>query len=804
MKPRVPFSVVGPVANFLVILAFSLYFYGYARSFPLISDDGAANYVSMLHALRAGGLFNLTFPIKWFEGLGQPNMFYSSLFDPFNWLMLGPLPDADAFRISYAVRAAFLWLTTFLFVARLLPGATAIAMTAGSLNFVLCYPLGSPGSVPAWAGIHHMTQLVLLPAVLWLYLGLMRQRTWLGIQDALLTVALALFLLNYPLNSLMGLVVIIGFAFIMVLCAGRADRAWAFKAFLKLILVSALLLFMPKVGFFDAWTAVTSGSARLVLNNELNTLLTPGYELPNFWRYGQSGVQVLILFSLAIILCTRPIPWPALVVPMTLFALVAAIQVATLVYAHGLLPLLFRRLPAPSRVEFYLTAFYAFCAAYALCNWRDVLLPSSEKLLRWSICLGLFSLGAWLLVDHRIAACVLIAGSLIAAALLVDRYWPQVLRGAVDALATFRVRSGFWVDTLMPTSVVLALLTGSMLLWFNYPNHVHAPFGPELACKHQGGFWCEDAPGTTLNAAATPVTNFLRSSLVSIEGPFRGRAEFLVSPDIADATDPRGRNFRDMTRESEANFKLGRNGMVLLALPFQGISVASSYEQVQDYLYTLFWSRYVNQGLGIAPTVNFTTLSSVSPQALALIGVRYVVVRDSPLLRPFGLTLVYSSGAYGVYEIPAPNLTGYSPSRIEFGDHLADELKRMRDGQFDPRITAVIPAADKVRIGALPPLSAMTDASVILRGQTLEFSARSASGRSLAVLPFRFSHCWIPEWEGMPGQLLRTDVALLGVLFEHQVKLKLRWGGGYGRSNCFRADAALRVQGREAAAQVPY
>ena len=68
-------------------LVFNLAWYGWFLSFPMVSEDGAANYSFLLETLRDDGGIT-QFPIKWMEGLGQPNVFVSVAFDPFSWLFL--------------------------------------------------------------------------------------------------------------------------------------------------------------------------------------------------------------------------------------------------------------------------------------------------------------------------------------------------------------------------------------------------------------------------------------------------------------------------------------------------------------------------------------------------------------------------------------------------------------------------------------------------------------------------------------------------------------------------------------------
>src|SRR6185312_15989334 len=100
-----------PLPLWLVVMAlFNLLWYGVLESFPMIDEDGAANYSSLVEAVRYFDWSITTIPIKWLEGLGQPNAFNSLPFDPFAWVMLASHDYADTFRLSHALRATVCWL----------------------------------------------------------------------------------------------------------------------------------------------------------------------------------------------------------------------------------------------------------------------------------------------------------------------------------------------------------------------------------------------------------------------------------------------------------------------------------------------------------------------------------------------------------------------------------------------------------------------------------------------------------------------------------------------------------------------
>src|SRR5712691_12352726 len=95
------------------VATFNLIWYGIYLSFPLVGEDGAANYSTQVEAVQHSDWLSLSFPIKWLEGLGQPNAFTPLTFDPFSWLLLLDVDPGDALRVSYALRATVCWLGAY-------------------------------------------------------------------------------------------------------------------------------------------------------------------------------------------------------------------------------------------------------------------------------------------------------------------------------------------------------------------------------------------------------------------------------------------------------------------------------------------------------------------------------------------------------------------------------------------------------------------------------------------------------------------------------------------------------------------
>lgn len=756
------------VAWGLGVMLFNLFWYGAFVSFPLTGEDGAANYSFLVETLRYAKAPTLTFPIKWLDGLGQPNMFVTLTFDPFSWPMRAGLPLADAFRVTWALRATVCWLATCLFLGRLFPGTASLPRIGACLNVLLCFVLSSPLGVPTQAGIPVATHAAVFPGVLWLYHRMVGRGPRIGGPELTFAGALALLFLSFPLGSMLALPVLAAYGIGVAATAQPGARPAAIWALGKLGVVVSVVLLTPGIGLYHAWAAMAAVAARDVFAAELTTYQR-AYVAPLLWHDVPLSVRVVVLMAAALLLLTRW-PRPLRAVVLALGLVVGAVQIATVARAAGIAGGMLERLPRPFYVEYYLPVFYAVAAAYVLCR-SGRLISRSAALPRW-----------WPARTAAVAA----AGWVLVGAVTV--WWPGSLRRA-DRPGAWRRRG----TVVVPVLGVLMLYAGAVMTWVYWPEGIHPFFASKVRCRKLN-LWCQDPPGRATGALANPLTEFLRARLTH-EGDFTGRADYVLGA-TGLATEP---EVGIMVKERNRNFDATGNGLLLRALPFHGIPVASSYEQALDYLYFLFWTRYVNAGAEIfRRSINFTSLEIVRAERLALAGVRYVVVSDDA--HDFGPALPrpFTWRGYSIYEVPAVNTAGYGVNQVIAAQSLTDELRVMRRPDFDARRVAVVSARDTAAL-AVGPLTAMASSRLRVSGQHLRFEATSR-GPALAVLPFRFSHCWRPEWTGRPGRIVRVDVTLLGVVFEGATSVRLTWRAGYGPlARCLRADAALVPEARAAA-----
>jgi hypothetical protein len=874
----------------MLVAAFNLYWYCAFLSFPLFGEDAAALYSNLLETLKDGHVATLRFPIKWLEGLGQPNLFVTITFDPFSWLMALPFDSADAFRLSMAARATVGWLAAYWFAVTLFRGRRTIALFSATVYLLINFILMNAWGIHTFAGMYNATHAAIFPLLLTLALRVMRSSHWLVWEDAALLVALLFFLLDYPIGSLMGMTMFLLFAALVVFVTRPAGRRKTARRFVKIAAMTALLLLAPPLDVLSSWSALLANSARTVFSDEL---FAYGYEYipPVMWAQTSWALRLCVLLSLSAVLYLRRWPRPLSLAAGALALIVGGVQVMALVKYLGFASVLVDRLPRVQFFEFYATPYYAVCAGFAVYYWRELLFPRTEGWQRWR--------------DRAVRLAPLLA---IAFLLLPVAATVLLAYAVLDALARLRGEpaTSAWMEKrhaqlLAAWGGALALFACAIGAWLPPTSEIYPIFFTAARCR-VGAIWCGDTPGPTLAVSDNPLTAFLRNEL-GAGARFAGRAETLVRPAAVFERAPAGEvrwspalfarlhnwyerayeaqrikyspvdnpewlppfdfgweerypllraldkiahndlpyygpsqeelvvamhdwytqhgreaglvaldymdpwrsvaSIRAVVDERDGAYFATGNGLLQRALSFQGVPVASAYEQALDYLYYLFWTRYVSAGQRAKKSINLTSLETFNADRLALAGVRYLIARDSEVYEPLPLSRVTSWHGYSIYAIPDANVGGYAVDRLLFGDSLTDELRLMRMHDFDPRRTAVLSAESRAESPAVAPLAPIVRSSVALAPNELTFTAANTGGTSLVVLPFNWSHCWRAEWRKGSGRLLRADVDLIAVTFAGEVELRLSSDAGYGAGRaCLRDDRALVGQATRAAREI--
>jgi hypothetical protein len=817
-----------PCLHLLLISVAAVAFYVYARAFPLFGGDGAFNYMSLVERLDSTDAFSLLFGYKLVEGLGQPNPFLTIIFDPFSWPLLAlkllrhsPRGVVLVFQLTMALRVIACWLGTYLFGAWAFPGTRTVALTAGYLNTLLTFFLSmNIGSTELYGAMYNGTQAAFLPLAAGVYLrGVVLQKPFLS-WNSLIVVALIFFLLmSYPIGSLVTAAVLV--AIMAAAAAGcRTGLRWrAVIQFAGFTIATGILLFLPGIDAYSAWQSIASISARFVFADELKPYFVTSSP-PTFWFTPPLAARLIVLCAVAAAFVVDRVPPLARATITVLALIVLGIQTLYLVSSWSIFGEIVRPLPPLTRIERQLTLLYSFAAAVALYRAERLLqAPNRRSLVLWIAAAVAVAVTALYTLDivydgplsdwglrRSTASKTLLA---LTAMLLMSALVWNMLRLFLPGTLPSSLREtplpfcgdiprARYVRLAVPYVFVALITALAIRIWITRPYFIAADATRYLLCDHVTLLGCSDSDfGRSVYAGNNPVVEFLREHLAAT-APFSGRAEYL-SPYTFQV--PSSANLVD---EENRNFLASGSGFMLSALPFHGIPVASTYEQSHDYLYYLFWTRYLTQNSRVRFSPNWTGLFQLLPDSLALAGVRYVVTRRANMGALGSAPVVFAWKDYVVAELAAANTHGYGAIRIRDASTLAEALSLMRDADFVPRTDAVLLPADRK---ALPDrsLEPVAESTIETRQQQIHLTARSAGAASLIILPFRFSHCWRVEWNGPVGVMLRADVALIAIYFEQAVDANFTWLGGYGRhTHCLAEDASLIEEARTAAKEIPY
>ncbi|MFC3227187.1 hypothetical protein ACFOGJ_08105 [Marinibaculum pumilum] len=287
----------------------------------------------------------------------------------------------------------------------------------------------------------------------------------------------------------------------------------------------------------------------------------------------------------------------------------------------------------------------------------------------------------------------------------------------------------------------------------------------------------------------TPIVNYLTAEIALRPGDsFRGSvASILVQPEgplrrvLGPAPDARVESGR-IERYLNYLEKTTGSGHALLDLWWYGIPTFEEYGQAvtrqMGVIETLLTDgRYVEK-------IHFLMADIPDLPLLQALGVRFVISDLDPGGGATARTAIPlpEGGALTLYELPAPNLGGFSPTRITGGLSGPEILAALRaqPGRFDKHAYA-----DGIDDRGLRPARG---ADMIFVPGGVRIRA-SSTGRSALLLPLQFSHCLQPQDRPPDVQLARANIAQTLLAFDRQVDIVLRWDFGLlGNAGCRARD----------------
>jgi hypothetical protein len=279
----------------------------------------------------------------------------------------------------------------------------------------------------------------------------------------------------------------------------------------------------------------------------------------------------------------------------------------------------------------------------------------------------------------------------------------------------------------------------------------------------------------------TPMVRYLRNQVGLVPGEtFRGRA---LTMDFTAKTDPV--SWIDYANKLGPRYRGSGNDYFFVGLWYYDIptlfeySAATSPALFRTITYLL--ARPEDHQIR-----NVEVLRRTDPHALALLGVRFVIVEDT-LPAPFRLVMTertYGNEVLSLYEVPGVNLGTSSPTEVMHARSFDDALDRVKDASFDFRRSAVVFDPSAVS----EPLQSADGAQVRMIRGGLTVEATSA-GRSLLVLPFEFSQCLEAQTRSTDVEaprLIRVNAIETGVLFNKRVAATIEYFTGLFRNPACR------------------
>jgi hypothetical protein len=224
----------------------------------------------------------------------------------------------------------------------------------------------------------------------------------------------------------------------------------------------------------------------------------------------------------------------------------------------------------------------------------------------------------------------------------------------------------------------------------------------------------------------------------------------------------------------------------LLDLWWRNIPTLSEYGQGLSKPLMFYVANVLNAAQD-AQDLNFAFPRLANVDVLRAMGVRFAIT-DLALPAPASLarTVPLKDGInLHLYELPHPNIAGFSPLKVSGEISPAELLQRIRANPALLESEAFANAAATTR-----PLVPVRRSHMIFERGAVHVTAASA-GTSALLLPVQFSHCFRLLPEGADGiQVLRANLIHTLILFTGELDVRLKWEFSFWRnSGCRLRDA---------------
>jgi len=229
------------------------------------------------------------------------------------------------------------------------------------------------------------------------------------------------------------------------------------------------------------------------------------------------------------------------------------------------------------------------------------------------------------------------------------------------------------------------------------------------------------------------------------------------------------------------------NGHDLLDLWWRDIPTLSEYGQGLSKPLMFYVSNLLNAPEDAQDHLNFALPRLPNVDLLRAMGVRFAV---TDLKLPADQASVTSMVPLKdgidlyLYELPHPNIAGFSPLKLSAQISLSELLERIRSNPALFESEAFVDSATKQR------LVPIQRSQMVFERGAVHVTASSA-GVSALLLPLQFSHCFrLLAAQPERIKVLRANLIHTLVLFANDLDIRLKWEFSFWRnSSCRLRDA---------------
>ena len=300
-------------------------------------------------------------------------------------------------------------------------------------------------------------------------------------------------------------------------------------------------------------------------------------------------------------------------------------------------------------------------------------------------------------------------------------------------------------------------------------------------------------PQGVRRSPATPITEALEREISLRPGQvYRGSVATILAAPGSPLRHRLGENGKQPLKPDAFEHFLRKVGLDtgnshdLLDLWWRDIPTLSEYGQGLSKPF-MFYMSHILRAPQDSRQLNFALPNIANIDVMRAMGVRFVVTDLTLAEDQARIThvLPLEDGIdLRLYELPRPNIAGFSPMNLSPQVSPSELVRRIRS---DP---ALFESEAFVDADAVPALVPVQRSQIVFEKGAVHVRARSAAASAL-LLPVQFSHCFRLDGGKLEGvRMLRANLIHALMLFNRELDVRLKWEFSFWRnSDCRLRDA---------------